>query len=244
MKWIYLSPHLDDIALSCGGLVWEQSQAGAAVSIWTICAGDPPGGSLSAFAASLHARWQTQPQAAQERRQEDFLSCQQMGADYRHFTVPDCIYRRGPEGEFLYDSEESLFGELHPQEQILAANLADQIAAGLAPEDQLVSPLTLGHHVDHQLTRAAAERLGQSLWYYEDYPYAEKASQALAALGEAGWKPVVHAVSPAGIRAWQASIAAHRSQISTFWPDLETMQSAVQRYYQQRGGICLWRLEG
>ena len=59
MEWIYFSPHLDDVALSCGGLAWEQSQSGSPVQVWTICAGDPPARPLSAFAEELHERWET-----------------------------------------------------------------------------------------------------------------------------------------------------------------------------------------
>jgi hypothetical protein len=36
MRWIYLSPHLDDAALSAGGLIYEQTQAGIQVEIWTF----------------------------------------------------------------------------------------------------------------------------------------------------------------------------------------------------------------
>ena len=59
MEWIYLSPHFDDIAYSCGGLVWEQVNSGQMVSIWTICAAYPPPGPLSSFASILHERWGT-----------------------------------------------------------------------------------------------------------------------------------------------------------------------------------------
>ena len=68
MEWIFISPHLDDIALSCGGLVWELAHAGDQVSIWTICAGEPPVAPLSPFAESLHDRWQTGAEATQRRR--------------------------------------------------------------------------------------------------------------------------------------------------------------------------------
>jgi len=68
MNWIYLSPHLDDVALSVGGLLWEQSQAGEQVAVWTICAGDPPPGDFAAFAQTLHARWGIGIEAAAARR--------------------------------------------------------------------------------------------------------------------------------------------------------------------------------
>ena len=41
MRWIYLSPHLDDAVFSAGGLIYEQTQAGTPVEIWTIMCGDP-----------------------------------------------------------------------------------------------------------------------------------------------------------------------------------------------------------
>ena len=70
MRWIYLSPHLDDIVLSCGGMVWQQVQAGDVVEIWTIFSGDAPPGPLAGFAQELHARWQTGPEASAVRRAE------------------------------------------------------------------------------------------------------------------------------------------------------------------------------
>jgi hypothetical protein len=41
MRWIYISPHLDDAALSAGGLIHEQTQAGLPVEIWTLMSGFP-----------------------------------------------------------------------------------------------------------------------------------------------------------------------------------------------------------
>ena len=35
MRWVYLSPHLDDAVFSAGGLIYEQAQGGLPVEIWT-----------------------------------------------------------------------------------------------------------------------------------------------------------------------------------------------------------------
>lgn len=242
MTWIYLSPHFDDVALSCGGLVWEQVLRGEAASIWTICAGDPPPGALSPFAQSLHRRWETSSQAAQERRLEDQASCQALGADWRYFKLPDCIYRPGGEsGLFYYASEEALFGDIHPGELVMIANLADALRQGLPGDAQVVCPLTLGGHVDHRLTRRAAEQLGRNLWYYADYPYVLDSEQPFEEMLQAGWTSRVFPVSEAGLAAWQASIAAHQSQISTFWPSVDVMEAAMRAYWQEQGGVRLWR---
>lgn len=255
MKWIYLSPHLDDAALSCGGPVWEQASAGQAVEVWSICAGDPPPGPLSPFAQSLHARWDTGPSSAAGRRAEDRSACQILGANSRHFPIPDCIYRRDPEtGEHLYASEEAIFGPVDPREASLVDELSQTLVRELRGADNLVCPLGLGGHVDHRLARAAVERLYAgagmgdaeardrdlpALWYYADYPYVmrEGAEQS----PEEGLEAVVHPVSSEGLRAWQAAVAAYESQISTFWEDMESMRAEIRAYCEEMGGVLLWQ---
>ena len=180
MIWIYLSPHLDDAALSCGGLIWEQNQIGQTAEIWTICAGDPPEATLSPFARSLHARWQTPKDAVSERRREDQRSCQILNAAWRHLPVQDCIYRRAhaggllsqkADGPYLYTSEASLTGPLHPSETSLVEAISRELAGSLPDGSNLVCPLAIGGHVDHRLTRLAGEKLDRPLWYYADFPY-------------------------------------------------------------------------
>src|SRR5437867_4279280 len=110
---VYLSPHLDDAVLSCGGMIHRQTQAGERVVVVTLCGGGPPAGPLSKFAQSLHERWQTPVEAVAVRRAEDLAALKVLGAEGTHLSVPDCIYRvDGVSGRYLYDSEESLFGEL------------------------------------------------------------------------------------------------------------------------------------
>lgn len=241
MQWIYLSPHLDDVVLSCGGLVRDQVQHGERVEIWTICAGDPPPGSLSAYAASLHERWQSTGQAPAERRVEDKLACQRLGATPRYFNLPDCIYRRFPEnGASLYNSELELFGEIHPAETGLVSSLAQELAQVIPGGASLVSPLSVGGHADHRLVRAAAEGLGLRLWYYADYPYVQWLRGIPDELVN-GMKPTVFPVSEAGLAAWVESVAEYVSQISTFWFSWEDMEIEIRGYCQKNGGVQLWQ---
>jgi len=245
MEWIYLSPHLDDIALSCGGLVWEQANAGDRPTIWSLCAGDPPGGELSPFAESLQSRWNTGGESAAIRRSEDAHACARLAAAYRHFSIPDCIYRKSPQdGRPLYTSEEAIFGLLDPVEQPLVDAVSNEIRQSLPAEAALVCPLTVGGHVDHRLVRAAAEKLGRPLWYYADYPYVERYGEQVPELLPGGCEEVLWKVSGEGMQAWFDSVATHRSQIGSFWPDIESMESALQHYYQENGGIPLWRPTG
>jgi LmbE family N-acetylglucosaminyl deacetylase len=258
MTWIYLSPHLDDAALSCGGLIAHQTSTGETVEIWTICAGDPPPGALSPFAEELHLRWGTGREATALRRQEDLASCAQLSATCRHLPVPDCIYRQAgldywrktkpverktnsAQTSFLYPNRDTIFAALHPQENDLVDRLARALSDMLPPESELLCPLTLGGHVDHRLTRAAAESLGRELWYYADYPYVMEHGEQIAALEAGGWLMQRFPISQTAVETWFQAVAAHKSQISTFWPDLSAMQAAIQAYYDQFGGAVVWK---
>lgn len=241
MNWIYLSPHFDDVALSVGGLLWEQSQAGDRVSVWTICGGDPPPGEFSLFAEALHNRWQTGAEAIQTRRAEDIEACQILGAEPVHFDIPDCIYRRSPKtGAHLYASEEELWNPVHSEEETLIVQIAKQIKEQLPPYAKMICPLTLGNHIDHQLTRAAAEKLGIPLWFYADYPYLLE-TENLKALEKL--PSTVIPISPSGLHAWQNAIAAHKSQINTFWENLDIMKEAIRDHSHQMTGVKLYSPE-
>jgi LmbE family N-acetylglucosaminyl deacetylase len=245
MNWIYLSPHLDDAALSCGGLIWQQNGFGQTAQVWTICAGDPPSGRLSAFAESLQERWGTGRDAIRERRLEDAASCGWLNAPYRHFDIPDCIYRQAQgNGVFLYPSEEALFGPLHAAEMGLVDSLSAELLHSLPPQAQIVCPLAIGGHVDHMLTRTAAEQMGKTLYYYADFPYVLSVNDQVEILRQSGWKAIAFPIQEPGLAAWGRAVAAHDSQISTFWPSTEAMQVALRDYAQSMGGVRLWQPPG
>ncbi|MFQ5421191.1 MAG: PIG-L family deacetylase, partial [Anaerolineae bacterium] len=64
---IYLSPHLDDAALSCGGQIFTRTSAGESVLVVTVMAGDAPPGLSSPIVEELHGRWQL-PEGTVARR--------------------------------------------------------------------------------------------------------------------------------------------------------------------------------
>jgi LmbE family N-acetylglucosaminyl deacetylase len=241
MNWIYLSPHLDDVVLSCGGLVWEQVQQGNRVEIWTICAGDPPSIPLSNFALSLHERWQTEQKTPAHRRAEDLVACRRLGVTPRYFSMLDCIYRRSPEnGESLYNNELDLFGEINPAEIKLVSSLTKELAQAIPRGSNLVSPLTVGGHVDHRLVRAAVEGLKSPVWFYADYPYIQWLGAIPGDLVN-GMRLDKFPVTNSGLVAWVEAVAAYTSQISSFWFTEEDMEREIRNYCQKNDGVRLWR---
>lgn len=242
---IYLSPHLDDITLSCGGQVFQQAHAGKRVLIVTVTAGDPPQSAVSSYAQSLHDRWALVTDAVAARRAEDQAANAILGADTLHWSLPDCIYRYHPTtGAPLYLSDPDIFGELNPAEYPLVVRLSEQMAA-LPAHQQLYVPLTIGHHVDHQLTRLAAEQAypPARLCYYEDYPYAQKPNALSGVIpGDSqAWQATVLPLSEEAIQAKIAAIAAFVSQFSTFFQDQADLEQQIRAFTAQVGGERVWR---
>jgi LmbE family N-acetylglucosaminyl deacetylase len=243
MRWIYLSPHFDDAALSCGGMIWEQARRGEAVEVWTLCAGYPPRGlELTPFAAGKHAEWKVDERAAvRVRREEDRLACQRLGAELRWWSLPDCIYRRLPNGEALITYNDALWLPLHPGEQGLVLRLRAWLRRTLRADDRLVCPLTLGNHVDHRLARSAVEGLRRTIYYYADYPYIDRDSlQWPAGLPEE--QTYRQPVSPEGLNAWQVAVAAYATQVSDLFGTSESMRALLRDFWARQGGSILWQI--
>src|SRR5262249_20208859 len=145
---IFLSPHLDDAALSCGGVIARHSAMGVRVLVVTVCTASSPG-PFSPFAQALHSRWNLDPaRAVSARLYEDDLAMERLGADYYQVGQLDAIYRL-PEA---YASEETLFGIPAPDDPLLPA-LRQLISAlrNRVPRAMFYAPLGVGNHVDHQL---------------------------------------------------------------------------------------------
>jgi hypothetical protein len=226
MTWIYLSPHLDDAVLSCGGLIWRQIQSGQRVEIWTICAGDPPPGPFSPLAQELHDRWETHLEVVATRRAEDARACQRLGVVYRHFDLPDCIYRWLPDGPLINENRQ-IFSPINPAEIHLVEEISRLIKDNLPRRASLV--------------RAAAEHLRRSLWYYADYPYAARNPQDLAYMASGFERQYTRPISDAGLQAWQDAVADYTSQGSTFWVNREELDSALMKYCREDLGAYLWK---
>jgi len=240
---IYLSPHLDDVVLSCGGQIYQKSTAGEHVLVVTVMAGDPPKVPLSDFAQTLHHRWQLGAGTVAARRQEDIAALTYLGADYLHWPVPDCIYRTDPaSGEAFYASEEALFGKVNADEVELIKFVV-QLMENLPPHRRLLAPLTVGNHVDHQLTRQAAKRWlrPKKPVYYEDYPYARKEKAVIAATTPSlSWRPEIIPLADDALQAKIDATVYYRSQIGSFFANLEELSAQMKDYCQRIGGERIW----
>jgi LmbE family N-acetylglucosaminyl deacetylase len=238
MRWIYISPHLDDAALSAGGWIYDQTQAGNKVEIWTILCGYPPTKDLSLYARLMHLQW-GMPSArsvVSKRRAEDKKAAAILGAKVQHFDFLDGIYRKDKKGNWLYTN---IFADPHPKEADFPAEIAAAISARLKPDDKLVCQLGIGKHVDHVTVRRAAELLGRPLVYAVDIPYYFNTPKQLKS-NTVGMKKKVERVSKTGLMSWKEAILEYKSQISSLFKSSRAMRSQINQYCSDFEGIPFW----
>jgi LmbE family N-acetylglucosaminyl deacetylase len=250
-QYIYLSPHLDDVALSCGGTICAQVARGEAVAVITIFAGSPSNeAGLSGYARMHHERWQASappgvdfrdPAAA--RRVEDIRAWAAISRAVQvvHLPLTDCIYRCDEDEQALYTNREAIFGTVQDGDPAIAA-LAS--VPPLPDGTELVAPLGVGYHVDHQIVQAAVKSWGidaGQVRFYEDYPYAVEPGALRAALGDlAGWTCTTQPLDERTLAAKLGAVAQYESQISTFWQSIAEMAEALRGHAAQAGGERFW----
>jgi LmbE family N-acetylglucosaminyl deacetylase len=229
MQHIFMSPHYDDAALSCGGLIAQLSAGGEQAVVATLFGGKPDYDHLSPFARMIHGRPLANADLIDQRQAEERHALALLGAESRPGDFLDCIYRQdATQTRWLYASEAALFDPVDPADDALVEELAHCLAA-LAPRpDQCVlyAPLAIGNHVDHQIAQRSAailQRYGYDVRYFEDYPYSVRdpagLETRLAHLAKRDrWHSHVIPLNPTDLQDKIDAILAYPSQLGVLFP--------------------------
>ena len=220
---VFISPHLDDAALSCGGAIAHLVAAGVRVTVVTVFTGDQPAGeSLSGLARRAHASWGIGEQPLSARRDEDIAAMELLGARAEHLGLLDAIYRRSVSGEALYaDPLGAPAAEdvKHFLPQLVAALEAS--ALGLASEVRVFCPESTGGHVDHTLVRTAVEQIvdAERIVYYNEFPYSARPGVSAGGPGDAAaFAEFTLPLTAEEVDARIAAVACYASQLRGLFP--------------------------
>ena len=250
---IVLSPHLDDAVLSCGGLLLALRGIVPRLAV-TVGCGNPIPRARLGLKGGRDGRGRRGFVSPAERRREDIAAMHLMDCDFVHLGFADCIYRRSPtSGELLYRSPRTRWSPAnaedaaHVEELVLVLGRLCQNMGRIL----LISPLTIGYHVDHSICAHAALRLATGrieLLFYEDFPYVvdktigagfdDDPQQALQRLGVSS--PGALAV-PYAIADKAAVIAPYESQVPLLFGDEQTLlQRLSTRTYHSEPAEFFW----
>lgn len=241
---LFVSPHLDDIALSCGGLARRLTASGQSVVIATVCTADRPAGQpLSAAAQHVHWEWQLgddHPYAI--RRQEDEAACKVLGAEPVHLGLLDAIYRHDAAGAPLYHLDTFMGGQVTEHDWL---HFFPQVKVALQPlirsAQRVYAPLSIGGHVDHVLLRQAIEETAEAtqVMYYEDYPYAGKTDWQDSGV-TMGLAPALLPLTEDEIQTRILAVSQYPSQLFALFEQAATMPEKIRQYVGQAGGERYW----
>jgi LmbE family N-acetylglucosaminyl deacetylase len=220
---IFISPHLDDAILSCGGTIHRLAAQGVKVLIATVFTADFTGHDPLSDLAQTNLRvWGLGNRPFAKRCEEDRLAAKHLGAEIAHLGFQDCIYRRDIDGKFLY-SERVVDVQVHPCDWInLEPALEKALGALLRQytgrDVRVFCPLGLGAHVDHVLVRHAVERVSaeREVLYYEEIPYVLRSN--VDAGQTQTMSPDMVAISDADLQARLNASACYVSQIPGLFP--------------------------
>ena len=226
---LFLSPHLDDVVFSCGGLAAGLIAEGWTAVLVTAFTRSVVPASGFALACQLDKGLGPEVDYMALRREEDRVAAGIIGfQDVRWLDLLEAPHRG-------YESAPALFGAIHAGDE-MRAGLTSVFAAlntEVAP-DLVLAPQGLGNHVDHQhvLAAAMASFPASTLAYYRDTPYAIRQPNAvpLAPSGTPSRVPIA-ATLPQKVAAAQA----YASQIGFQFGGAEPLAQALRAFAVAEG---------
>ncbi len=228
---VFVSPHADDVVLSCGGTIHSLLSESKPVEVIGVFAGTPETPRYSAYARHLHAKWQLAGNPIEERWREDSAAMRDLGiASFERWDYLEAPYRTAGDGRPLYGGNEELTGPVEAEDEKLRDDIAQKVRIHLEklPDTAvLYFPLALGHHVDHQILYEIGLALcasGKQIRFYEDFPYAEN----YKANGfDGGWQPTIISVS---VEMKLRAANAYASQVRGLGGSISTLEKRLRDF--------------
>ncbi len=184
---LFLSPHLDDAVLSCGALLGTLGGRLPITVATVFSAAAPPPHTRAASSFLRQCAATDALDLYEQRRQEDVEVLDVLGVEHVHLGITDALFRRRQAGPAL-----SRIGRVVPEvvhryptyrwdiargrvsrgDRLLLDLLLEEVRvlAERIGADTVFSPLGVGRHVDHLLTRSLGERQPTRV-HYSDFPY-------------------------------------------------------------------------
>jgi len=166
---LFISPHLDDAAFSCGGTLARLAAENWQTILCTVFTKSVPHPQGFALACQLDKGLSPEIDYMKLRRAEDCQAAKILNAgEVLHLNFAEAPHRG-------YRNAAELFAGIKKGDEIWRA-VAEHLVLldDIHQPDLLFAPQGLGNHVDHQQTvRAARESLAfEKICWYRDAPYA------------------------------------------------------------------------
>lgn len=227
--YLFVSPHLDDAALSCGGTIRQLASSGKRVVVATLITEDAPSSwPLTWLAQRNHQQWGAGDTPFKIRREEDTRAMESLGAEYIHLGLLDAIYRRIHTGEPLY-TKDTVNVPVHEEDWLSFEPKVEEVLSTLLQSFggqtlHVYCPLALAMHVDHIIIHHAVEKITdeKNITYYEEFPYATRPhvfdNWRLSQEGSQSWTSQVIELTENEVKARVSAISLNKTQVPFLFP--------------------------
>lgn len=227
---LFLSPHLDDVAFSCGGLAALLHDRGWRTVMATVFTRTVHPATGFALACQLDKGLGPAVDYMALRRAEDAEAARILGLEALYLDFPEAPHRG-------YESAPALFGPMNAGDTILKGlrPAFSALRAGLEPA-LVLAPQGLGDHVDHRLVIQAVQDVfaPATLAFYRDTPYAIRNPDAPVRVGADSIIPRTVEIGDAVDRKVAAS-SAYGSQIGFQFGGAVPMGTALRAFAEREG---------
>ena len=170
-SYLFVSPHLDDAVLSCGGWIsYLADKAEVTVaSVFTNAHNSPSSLSIRRFLKECG--YNDSEKLFADRRMEDKLANNLMGVKTIHLGFLDGLYRLKPQtipilsdilpdSRFVYPifSWQLKRGKVSNHDKQLIDEVGRRVKNLIGPRTIIFAPAAVGYHLDHQIVRMACEQ--------------------------------------------------------------------------------------
>ena len=231
---IFISPHFDDVVLSCGGTLAQLSQQQTNTVLVTVFTADQADGApLSPLAQQMHEVWGSVQKPFETRKNEDRATTEYLSIEYLWLEFQEVIYRYQTlkKGEILHPTFNPRGDACFKPVRAALLRVLDE-----HPHAVVFAPLGLGYHRDHLIVHEAVKDVAQmattscALIFYEDYPYAATADLNRR-LDEVALKLEPLAVDVSATLSERVRLAQmHTSQMSMLFGDAANAEKEIRAY--------------
>ncbi len=184
-KLFFVSPHLDDAALSAGALISSLSgkKDMTLINVFTSPSTAIPSFSVKKMLASCNAK--DSQSLFKTRKIEDKKAFENTKIKIMNLDYTDALWRQResrlskylPEAGYVYPIF-SLFaksGKISSLDESMITKIKNDLVqiVGDSKEALVFCPLGLGNHVDHLIVRRVVEELFHNVIFWSDFPYCQ-----------------------------------------------------------------------
>jgi LmbE family N-acetylglucosaminyl deacetylase len=242
---IFISPHLDDAVLSCGGLLSFLAGKTSVSVVTLFTEAGPPPHTLSGREFLRQCHVGNAERLFAGRKKEDRSVLEGMGIEAIHLGFPDALWRRIEQPrwwrrgfapllpELIHRYPTYRFhvasGRISPKDEDLLRSVRKELKSlRLQNESAMIfGPLALGNHVDHVITRDMVRELSGPVMLWEDFPY-----NLTFHVEESSSKYEKFFTWEEGIEKKKDLIFGYRTQATTMFP--KGIPSVPESYYQKQ----------